>query len=148
MKQSIRWILVSVVACAISSLVMYRIGYRRGFEGGYTNGTSDAIGEGRFGQSVAFLAALQKLRAGDTPGAISQMEQWCFSSAHSYYRDPTQIRDVSQFGRAQGLSPYPAAGTIKTVANELMKYRAAYRTNSADWDDMERKLVVELAKVK
>ncbi len=29
-----------------------------------------------------------------------------------------------------------------------MKYHAVYRTNSADWDDMERKLVVELAKVK
>ena len=132
----------------MSSLVMYRIGYHRGSENGYAKGTSDAIGEGRFGQSVAFLASLQKLRAGDIPGTISQIEQWCFSSAHIYYKDPTQIADDSQFGRAQGLSPYPAAGTIKTFANELMKYRAAYRTNSADWDDMERKLVVELAKVK
>jgi hypothetical protein len=36
----------------------------------------------------------------------------------------------------------------KHIAQELMKYRAAYRTNSADWDEMERKLVVELVKVK
>jgi hypothetical protein len=36
----------------------------------------------------------------------------------------------------------------QALAHELLKYRAAYRTNSADWDDMERKLVVELAKLK
>jgi hypothetical protein len=27
----------------------------------------------------------------------------------------------------------------------LLQYRANYRTNSADWDDRERKLEVELA---
>jgi hypothetical protein len=46
------------------------------------------------------------------------------------------------------LATYPDAATTKQIAQELSKYRAAYRTNSADWDDMERKLVVELAKVK
>lgn len=148
MKQTIRWILVSVLACAISSLVMCRIAYHRGYEGGYKNGTSDAIGESRFGQSVAFLAALQKLRAGDVPVATRQMETMCFYSAHIFYRNPTPAGAVSQWGRAQGLDRWPDAATTKIVAQGLMKYRAAYRTNSADWDDMERKLVVELAKIK
>ncbi len=148
MKQTIRWILVSVVACAISSLVMYRIAYHCGYEGGYKNGTVDAIGRCHFGQSVAFFAALQKLRAGDIPGATRQMETMCFDSAHIFYKDPTPAGEVSQWGRAQGLATYPDAATTKEIAQALMKYRAAYRTNSTDWDDMERKLVVELAKVK
>jgi len=148
MKQTIRWIFASAVACAISSLVMYRIAYQRGYEGGYRNATCDAIGECRFGESVAFFAALQKLRAGDFPGATRQMEQSCFASAHIFYKDPTKAGEVSQWGRAKGLATYPDAATTKEIAQALMKYRAAYRTNSADWDDMERKLVVELAKIK
>jgi len=148
MKQTLRWILVSVVACAICAVVTHRIAYHRGYEGGYTNGTVDAIGHCHFGESVAFLAALQKLRAGDTPGAIRAMETACFDSAHIFYKDPTPAGEVSQWGRAQGLATYPDAATTKLIAAELMKYRAAYRTNSADWDGMERKLVVELAKLK
>jgi hypothetical protein len=148
MKQTVRWILVSVVACAICSLVTYRIAYHRGYEGGYKNATVDEIGRGRLAQSVAFLAALQKLRAGDVPLATRQMEQSCFASAHIFYKDPTPAGEVSQWGRAQGLATYPDAATTKAIAQELMKYRAAYRTNSADWDDLERKLVVELAKLK
>ena len=130
MKQTVGWILVSVVACAICSLVTYHIAYHRS----YRNATVDEIGRCRFHQSVALLAALQTLRAGDIPRAIRQMEQSCFASAHIFYKDPTPT--------------YPDAATTKAIAQELMKYRAAYRTNSADWDDMERKLVVELAKLK
>jgi hypothetical protein len=148
MKQTIRWILVSMVACTVGSLATYRIAYHRGYEGGYKNGTVDAIGHCHFGQSVACLATLQKLRAGDIPQATRFMETACFDSAHIFYKDPTPAGEVSQWGRAQGLATYPGAGMTKQVAQELMKYRAAYRTNSTDWDDMERKLVVELAKVK
>jgi hypothetical protein len=46
------------------------------------------------------------------------------------------------------LVTYPDAATTREIAHELMKYRATYRTNSADWDDMERELVVELSKIK
>ena len=148
MKQTVRWILVSVVACAICSLVTYRIACHRGYEGGYRNGTADAIGRCHFGQSVAFLAALQKLRAGDIPRATRLMETVCLDSAHIFYKNPIPAGEVSQWGRAQGLATYPDAATTKEIAQQLMKYRAAYRTNSADWDDMERKLVVELAKLK
>ena len=147
MKQTVRWILVSVVACAICSLVTYRIAYHRGYEGGYKNGTVDAIGRCHFGQSVAFLAALQKL-GHDIPRATRQMETACLDSAHIFYRNPTPAGEVVQWGRAQGLATYPDAATAKEVAQELMKYRAAYRTNNADWDDMERKLAVELEKVR
>ena len=137
-----------VVACAICLLVAYRIAYHRGYEGGYKNGTVDAIGRCRFEQSVAFLAALQCVRAGDIPKATLQMESSCFDSAHIYYKDPAPAGEVSEWGQAQGLATYPDAATIKTVAQELLKYRAAYRTNSADWNEMERKLVVELARIK
>ena len=148
MKQTIRWVLVIVAVCAVGSLCAYRIGHHRGYEGGYKNGTVDAIGRCSFGQSVASLAALQKLRAGDIAGATRLMERTCFDSAHIFYKDPAPAGEVSQWGRAQGLATYPDAGTTREIAQELMKYRAAYRTNSADWDDMERKLVVELAKAK
>jgi hypothetical protein len=123
-------------------------GHHRGYEGGYKNGTVDAIGRCHFGQSVAFLAALEKLRAGDIPRATRMMETACLDSAHIFYKDPTPAGEVNQWGRAQGLATYPDAATTKVIAQELVKYRAAYRTNSTDWDDMERKLVVELAKVK
>lgn len=147
MSQTFRWILVSVVACAVGALAAYRIAYHRGYEGGYKNGTIDAIGHCHFGESVAFLAALQQLRVGDAPGAIRVMERTCFDSAHIFYKDPTPAGEVSQWGRAQGLATFPGAAMSKHIAAELMKYRAAYRTNSAEWDEMERKLVGELAKV-
>lgn len=137
-----------MMACAIGSLAAYRIAYHCGYQGGYKNGTVDAIGHCRFHQSVAFLAALQQLRAGDIPRATRLMERACFDSAHIFYKAPTPAGEVSQWGRAQGLATYPDAATTRQIAQELSKYRAAYRTNSADWDDMERKLVVELAKVK
>lgn len=62
------------------------------------------------------------------------METTCFDSAHTFFKNPTP--------------DYPDAGTVKQVAKALSAYRAAYRNNSADWDDMERKLDVELANIK
>jgi len=148
MKHTVRWILVLAVACAICSLITYRFAQHRGYESGYKNGTVDAIGQCRFGESVAFLGALQQLRTGDIPGVTRLMERQCFDSAHIYYKYPAPAGEVSQWGRAQGLATYPDAATTRQIAQELSKYRAAYRTNSADWDEMERKLVIELAKVK
>jgi hypothetical protein len=43
---------------------------------------------------------------------------------------------------------YPGPAEAKVLAQELSQYRTTYRTNSADWSDMERKLAAELAKVK
>jgi hypothetical protein len=134
MQQTIRWILVSVVACAISAVITYPIAHHCGYESGYRAGLDCGIGQGCFYKSVALLAALQKVRTGDIPAAIHLMETGCFDSAHTFYKKPTP--------------QYPDAETVKEVAKALSEYRAAYRTNNADWDDMERKLAVELTKIK
>ncbi len=129
MKQTIRWILVSVVACAIGSAVTYQISYHRG----YRNGEVNASERGYLVQSCGFFAALQSVRAGDIAGATRQMEKFCFDSAEIAYKDP---------------QPPPYDQMAKHLARQLLKYRATYRTNSADWDAMERKLEVLLAKQK
>jgi hypothetical protein len=125
MKQIIRWILVSVVACAICSLVTYRIAYRRA----YLNGQVNMIHQNSKVTSLVTLGALQKLRAGDIPGGTRLLETFCFGESEVFYHDPTY---------SDG----------KELAPGLLQYRATYRTNSADWDTMERKLEVQLANVK
>ena len=149
MKHTIRWIPVLVVACALGSLVTGRIAYHRGYESGYRNGVNCGLRQGTFGQTISFLAALQQLRAGDIPRATRQIETYCFTSAQIFYKDPTPSPgEASVWGRAVGLSQWPDAAVAKALAKGLLEYRAAYRTNSADWDVMERKLEVQLAKVK
>jgi hypothetical protein len=125
MKQIIRWILVSVVACAICSLVIYRIAYRRAFLSGQVN----MIHQNSKVTSFITLGALQKLRTGDIPGGTRLLETFCFGQSEVFYHDPT-YRDG------------------KELAQGLLQYRATYRTNSAEWSDMERKLEVQLAKYK
>jgi hypothetical protein len=61
------------------------------------------------------------------------MEKFCFGSAEIAYKDP---------------QPPPYDQLAKNLARELVKYRATYRTNSADWDVLERKLEAELARLK
>lgn len=148
MKHIARWIVLPVVTCAIGSLVTYRFAYHRGYENGYKNGTVDEIGRGRFDESVAFFAALQQIRAGDIPLATSMMEESCFDSAHIFYKKTTFAGEVSKWGHAQGLDTTPDTSTVKAFAQELSKYRAVYRTNSAEWNDMEQKLAVELVNVR
>ena len=149
MKHTMRWILFSVVACAICSVVTYPIGHHRGYESGYRSGVICGIRQGSLGQSIGFLGALQQLRAGDVQRATRFMETACFTSAQTFYKAPAPSPgEASQWGRAQGLSRYPGPAEAKALAQELLKYRAAYRTNNADWDNMERKLEVQLAKVK
>ena len=148
MTQTIRWILGAVVACAIGSLATYRVAYHRGYENGYWNGVDTAIGEGYFGQSLGALGVLQQLRAGDVPLATRMLETNCFDSAHIFYEKPAPVGEASQWVSAQRLMWYPGPAEAKALAQGLSQYRATYRTNSADWDVMERKLVVELAKVK
>jgi len=148
MNQAIRWIQASMVACAICSLATYRISYHRGFKSGYRNGLDTAIGECRFGQSAGTLEVLQRLRAGDIPQATRMLETSCFDSAHIFYEKPAPIGEASQWVSAQILLWYPGPAEARALAQGLSQYRGTYRTNSADWDVMERKLVVELANVK
>jgi hypothetical protein len=121
MKQTIRWILVSVVACAICSLVTYRRAY--------LSGEVNMIHQNSKVTSLVTLDALQKLRVGDIPGGTRLLEAFCFGQSEVFYHDPTY---------SDG----------KELAPGLLQYRATYRTNSADWDIMERKLEARLANVK
>lgn len=129
MKQTARLILVLVAACVICSLVTFRIAYHHG----YWRGQVDAFHQNSGVTSLVTLGALQKIRAGDIPDATHLMETLCFGSAEVYYHAPTNNS---------------WNGATTTLTPELLKYRAVYRTNSADWDASERKLEVELANVK
>jgi len=82
--------------------------------------------------SLITLGALQKLRAGDISDAIRLLEPFCFGSAENFFN--TQ-------------PPHNDSGA-EMLAQEMLQYRATYRTNSADWDDFERKLEVQLASEK
>ena len=73
--------------------------------------------------------ASRRLRAGDIPVGTRLLETFCFGQSEVFYHDPTY---------SDG----------KELAPGLLQYRATYRTNSADWDISERKLEVQLAKVK
>jgi hypothetical protein len=121
MKQIIRWILVLVVACAICSLVTYRIAYHSG-QVNMMDTTSMAT-------SFITLGSLQKLRAGDIPGATRLLETFCFGQSEVFFHGRTDYSDSEH----------------EMLAQMLLQYRAAYRTNSADWDVSERKLEVILA---
>ena len=148
MKQTIRWVLAFVAGCVICSLVTYRLAHHRGYEAGYRNGVRSAIGLNHFSQATALIAALQKLRAGEIESATRFLEKVCFGSAHIFYKDPKPRPDeVSDWGRAQGGGQHSEA-VVKEVARQIAEYRATYRTNSAEWDDMERKLDGELATMK
>ena len=72
------------------------------------------------------LGALQKLRAGDIPGVTRLLEPFCFGSAENFFNTLPLHNDSG----------------AEMLAQELLQYRAMYRTNSADWDDFERKLEV------
>jgi hypothetical protein len=128
MKQTIRWILVLVVACAISSLVTYRIVNRIA----YHSGQVSMIRIHSQATSLITLGALQKLRAGDIPGATRLLEPFCFGSAENFYNTQPPRNDSG----------------AEILAQEMLQYRATYRTNSADWDGFERKLEVELTSEK
>jgi len=79
--------------------------------------------------SLVTLGALQKLRAGDILGGTRLLETFCFCQSEVFYHDP-----ITTDG--------------KEIAPGLLQYRAAYRTNSAEWSDMERKLEAQLARVR
>ncbi len=57
------------------------------------------------------------------------METLCFSSADMLYSDPA----------------YREAVVTKTFLQELVQYRASYRTNSSEWTPAEQKLETDLA---
>jgi hypothetical protein len=128
MKNTIRWILVSVVACAVCSLVTYRITYRSAYHSGQVN----MIDTQTSATSSITLGALHKLRTGDIPGATRLLESFSFGQAEVFYHGRTDYSDSGH----------------EMLAQMLLQYRANYRTNSTDWDVFERKLDVVLVGIK
>jgi len=128
MKQTFGWILVLVVACAICSLVTYRIAYRSGYHSGAVG--SIAIQAGATASTT--LAVLHELRIGDNPGATRLLESFCFDQAEFFYHGRTDYSDSMH----------------ELLAQQMLQYRTTYRTNSADWNVSERHLDVVLAGIK
>ena len=149
MKHALLWILVSVAAFAIGSLVTYPLAHRSGYENGYRGGLNCGYRLGFYGRSLEFVNTLQWLRAGDIPHATQFMEFYCFDAARMYYRDPIPPPgEANEWARRQGLDRWPDTNAARILAKELWEYRAAYRTNSAEWNYVEAKLQTQLAKVK
>jgi len=120
MKRTIVAVVVSVLACAVCSLVTYRFAYDAGFA------RAKELQKGTF---VGTLDVLGKLRAGDIGEATRHVEILCFSSATLLYGDPDYRDHV----------------ITRTFAPELIQYRATYRTNKTEWTPMEVKLETYLA---
>src|SRR5580693_8171111 len=89
MKQTFGWILVLVVACAICSLVTYRIAYRSAYHSGQVSMIDTQTGA----TSLITLGALHKLRADDIPGATRLLESFCFGQAEVFYHGRTDYSD-------------------------------------------------------
>lgn len=130
MKQTTRWMLVLMLACIFCSAVTSSLTYHRGYKNGYWKGFDSGLADGSFSESLGFLNSLQIVRTGDIPRATRYMETECFASAKIYYNNPK-----------------PDLGKVE-LAKALSEYRAEYRTNNADWDDWERKLEIQLSKIK
>jgi hypothetical protein len=115
MKRTIISILALVVACAICSLVTYRLAYAAGFA------RAKELQKGTF---VGTMDALAKLRAGQTDDGIQRIESLCFSAANTLYEDP-RYRDHI---------------VTKSFAQPLIHYRKTYRTSRAEWTPAEERL--------
>jgi hypothetical protein len=149
MKHTIRSILVSVAACAICAAVTYRIAYHSGYCDGYRQGSVTGLICGDFTESLVFLVSLQKIRHGDIPAATRQMELMCFARANVFLKyPPPSTGKANQWIQTEGLLQGPDPAMARDLAKALSVYRAAYRTNSADWDDTERDLEARIAKIK
>jgi hypothetical protein len=134
MKHMIRLALVTALASVVCSCIAYRVAsrnaFKRGYETGFNGGRVDMIAVETRGTSVVLGDALRKIRSGDTAEATHELEDLYFASAESFFHLGTTNE------------------TAKMLAREVVQYRGAYRTNSADWDVIERKLEVELTRVR
>jgi len=128
MKKTIYWILVTVLVSAACSSIAYKLAYQKA----YLTGEVDHIHMQSRVTSFVLGDALRKLRSGDNVGAIRSLEPFYFGTAENFFHEPGAANETE----------------AKTLAKELVQYRRAYRTNSADWDQFEQKLEKQLASVK
>lgn len=149
MKQTFCSILALAAAGVICSLVTCRIAYHRGFVSGYRQGSVAGLTAGDFTESLLLLVPLQKLRAGDDPGATRYLETNCFGRANAFFKFSTPVAGpTGQWIKTEGLLQPPGTEMARTLAKALSEYRAVYRANSADWDDAERQLESQITRIK
>ena len=110
MKRTIVWILVAVAAGAIGSLVTYQITCRSA----YHSGQIDLLDTESGATGGITLGILQKLRAGDLPGATRLLESFSFGESQVYFHGRTDYRDSGH----------------ELLAQELLQYRAAFPATS------------------
>ncbi len=101
--------------CILSSYLAYRAGFAQ----------AKQLQKRTF---VLSLGILEKLRSGDVSDATRKTETLCFSAAEMLYSDPN-YRDQT---------------VTRSFAPELIRYRAAYRTNHSEWTVTEEKLEKDL----
>ena len=101
----------SLVSCAVSGLIGYRVGSQR----------SAAI---RISSFIGSFDSLEKLKSGDIGGATHRLELLCFASAVGVFSGGGwRFESVARMMRA-----------------DLVAYRQAYRTNRSEWTSTETKL--------
>src|ERR1035438_8008592 len=116
MKRYIWTGVVVVLACLTSAYFGFHYG-------------SQHIVTARAGSAIMELDALKNLRSGDTAAAIRELEGSCFMNAAEV---------LSQSG-------WRTEAFRKIEVASLASYRAAYRTNQADWSPIEQRLEILLA---
>jgi hypothetical protein len=149
MKHTIPWILILVIACSMCWVVAYQTAYHRGYYSGYRQGSVTGLTAGNFTESLILYVSLQKLRSGDISDATDYMETTLFGRANAFFKFRSPIAGkASQWVKSEGLLQLPDIATARGLAKGLSVYRATYRTNSADWDDAEKSLETQIAKIK
>ena len=127
MKRTILLLAVVIIACSLCSLIAYRAGLQRG-----KDMPRDVAKELPMRVFWNTMMALDDLRAGRIEAGTRTVEKVCFASGAIVYSDPVSRDD--KFTRF--------------CTSDVMKYRAAYCTNSAEWTVEERQLEAFLANLK
>ena len=119
MKKAVSLVVIALVCAALCASGGYWLGKCR--ERRITNGMIES-------SFVNNLAALESLRAGDTPTAIRRLEIHVFMSAAVLLNDPNAKHEALDIFRP-----------------DLLTYRHTYRTDPTEWSPMEQKLELLLS---
>ena len=95
---------------------------------GYIHGRQNVV-TAHAASAIITMDALKKLKAGDLAKATSELEIECFADSEE----------------ALSGSGWRSDAFRKIEVPSLIAYRAAYRTNQADWSPMEQRLEILLA---
>jgi hypothetical protein len=76
------------------------------------------------------LSAIEKIRSGGTPAALTLLENHCYASAVSILSQEKRYHETA----------------MQELFADLRRYRSQYATNSAEWTAIERDLEVRLSR--